>query len=625
MIWAGGLLYLEVMRARSSRCVTGAGLARLPAALGLALGLAALGGVAAAQEAAGGGVIELRFVPTERAQLAIWIERADGLFMGTVRLTEAVALRGIGNRPGAATMNSGFRWPYGRREGVLPLWAARRAAAPGAQPFRRVIFQDRTTEGLASKTSNDQSVDHYFCLQFDEKLSRKDELDAVSCATVFSSDKGRFITETDVNRGYAEPYQASADRAGSMRMLSLTSLYPPRRDAQPCMERDSCYDHPDMATFAAHARAVMPDIDAVTMATPVGGELQQILYAVPRQWPQGAYRACVEINVEGDYNDRFNDLIFPTPSEPAMAWDLYALTFGYAYRGQPSVLYCVDFELGGEAERSWSTSAALGSAGIWDLTDASFGQLHAMDGITDQPSMTPGSGADRLRHMTSGARVEVQVRPAVSCEVDTPPGAVGPLVTASHSDQLHTHEWARLSFAAAGDDLGVERYDVRLSTSPIVDDASFMAAMPAKGASVAAPELRVPTDAPAGALISVEFGGMVAQTHYFVAVRAIDSCARGGPITSTELTTTKRVFATVTPCFVATAAWGSPLAAEIGALRRLRDRELLSHAPGRALVAGYYALGPELAAVIRERPWLRGLVRGALAPLVRLARAFDSN
>src|SRR5262245_31555755 len=104
------------------------------------------------------GVLELHFTPTKYAQLALWIERADGEFVSTVRLTEAVAVRGIGNRPGASQMNSGFRWPYGRREGALPVWATRRASAPDAKLWKRVIFQNRTYEGLASRTSNDQSA-----------------------------------------------------------------------------------------------------------------------------------------------------------------------------------------------------------------------------------------------------------------------------------------------------------------------------------------------------------------------------------------------------------------------------------------------------------------------------------
>ena len=152
-------------------------------------------------------VLELEFTPVARAQIAIWIERDDRL-VATLRLTEAVSRRGLGNRPGASQMNSGFRWPYGRREGVLPVWAARRAEQPGARPFRRVIFQNRASEGYASRSVDDSTPDDYYCLSFTKQRSRIDALDAVTCPSVFSSDKGRFITEADVQRGYAEPYEA---------------------------------------------------------------------------------------------------------------------------------------------------------------------------------------------------------------------------------------------------------------------------------------------------------------------------------------------------------------------------------------------------------------------------------
>src|SRR4249920_1299918 len=122
---------------------------RVPGLLGLvtsAVVLASAGVSRAADERA----IVLTFTPTDRSQIAIWIEAADGTFLNTVGLTQAVAVRGIGNRPGAAQMNSGYRWPYGRREGALPVWASRRAAAPGAGQFPRIIFQKRA-EGHASR------------------------------------------------------------------------------------------------------------------------------------------------------------------------------------------------------------------------------------------------------------------------------------------------------------------------------------------------------------------------------------------------------------------------------------------------------------------------------------------
>lgn len=188
------------------------------------------------------------FKPSTRAQVAVWIDDgtdAPAVFR-TIALTEAVALRGIGNRPGAMQMNSGYHWPYGRRESVLPVWAHRRLAS-GAKPFKRVIFQNRTAEGFASGTTSDHSVDDYFCLSFDQALSDRDHLDAVTCASVFSGDKGRYITSDDEKAGYSEPFESKPGQ-GTLRALSLTSAYPPRRDAAPCGDAN-CFDHPELAHF----------------------------------------------------------------------------------------------------------------------------------------------------------------------------------------------------------------------------------------------------------------------------------------------------------------------------------------------------------------------------------------
>ncbi|MGD8861091.1 MAG: hypothetical protein PVI30_13880 [Myxococcales bacterium] len=565
-----------------------------------------------------GGLLELTFTPVEYAQIAIWIER-DGELLSTVRLTESVALRGVGNRPGASQMNSGFRWPYGRREGVLPVWATRRASAPGAEQFRRVIFQDRSSEGRASRTSDDFSRDDYYCLSFDRTRSSKDALDAVSCASIFNSDKGRFITEQDVERGYSEPYEDLATGEGRARALSLYSLYPPRRDVTPCLQA-GCFDHEDVADYASHAREVMPEIDAVTMATPVGGAPQKILYQVPHDWEAGDYRVCLEINVEGDYNETYNDEVYPMPTTPEGTWDTWAMTYGYAYRGQPSVVYCVDAAIGGDEMVAFDTAEPAGTTGSWDLESEEFGTLRPMDGMTDDPVAAPGSGADRLQLMEDGYRLRVSVQPPVTCDGDAPPGAIEELSLGEHSNELHAHQWATLRFRAADDDRGVYRYDVRYSTQPIVDEESFMAATPAKQATLEAEELTVPTDAPAGDMVSAEMGGLTQSTHYYVGVRAMDACAGTGPIAVAEITTPERAFATVTPCFVATAAWGTPLADEIGALRRFRDRHMLTNPVGRALVSAYYSVGPDLADLIRDHDGLRAVARTALSPLVAFAR-----
>ena len=50
------------------------------------------------------------------------------------------------------------------------------------------------------------------------------------------------------------------------------------------------------------ARTVMPDIDAVTMATPPADVEQTVMFSVPPTWPDGEYVAYMEVNTEGDYN-----------------------------------------------------------------------------------------------------------------------------------------------------------------------------------------------------------------------------------------------------------------------------------------------------------------------------------
>jgi hypothetical protein len=565
-------------------------------------------------------VLEFQFTPVGNAQIAIWVEDDAGKFLATAALTEAVARRGIGNRPGASQMNSGFRWPYGRREGVLPVWAHSRLTADGAQPFRRVIFQKRTSEGLASRTSEDYSRDDYFCLSFNNSRSKQDALDAVSCASVFNSDKGRFITDEDVQLGYAEPYEDVVHHVGRMQPLTTTSLYPPRRDIKTCAP--SCLEHPDVATYDDSARAVMPDIDTVSMATAQGGMPQRRLFSVPRGWVAGSYRACLEINVEGDHNASYSEQAFPTPTTPQSAWDSWATSFGYPYRGQPSVVYCVPFELR-DVEATFTTDSAAGSVASWDTAAGTYGRLDGMDGMSDDPVNAPGSGADRLKQAADGSRLKVIVTPPLSCMGNHPPSQVEGLELAGYPDKLHAHQWAQLKFKAAADDTAVFRYDVRVSTDPIVDDETFMRGQAAKSATMAADELRISAQVNPGTEIRADFGGLIAETHYYVGVRAIDACAAGGSISVAEITTPKRQFATVSPCFVATAAYGTPMAAEITALRRFRDRHLASNGLGRLFVTAYGIVGPKLADFIRGSEALRAVSRAVLAPVVAAVRTLD--
>ena len=713
----GGALCRSTAPALRGGALSGAVLALVLAAAGL---FAAGAVPASAQDAEPAAVLDLRFTAAPRAQIAIWLEDETGRFVRTLGLTQAVAYRGIGNRPGASLMNSGYRWPYGRREGVLPIWAARRAAAPGARPWKRVVFQQRV-EGLASRLVADQSPDAYFCLSFNKATTTREALDAVSCASVFTSDKGRFMTEADRDANYGEPWQEPGDSTGSMVPLPLGSLYPPRMDVIACAA--GCYDSTDLPSFAGHARSVMPEIDEVTMATPPGMVEQSMLFSVPPQWPAGRYTLWIEVGVEGDYNDAYNAQTFPTPTMPAAGWDSWAQTYGYAYRGQPSIAYKVEFDHREPGEASYTSIEPEGRAS-WDFWSDDYGELEPVSDMSDDQT---GSGVDRLLRGSDGKRVHLHVQtfttppPAVegmdpfvmeptapdpdpdpsgepgtgssdgadagtgsagassgtgsadggsgaagsaddpdepisnedpdpSSEQRVPrgdendaavilvepnndgSGAVGAirgLRLARHGSKLHAHEWVTMTFLAARSAMPLHSYEVRVATAPISDVASFIRnGRPAKTATTAAEgavSLMLDPKVKAGKPIRAEVGDLVAETHYYIAVRAKDRLNRNGPISVAQIITPRREFATVTPCFIASAAYGSSLASEVGVLRRARDRSLLTHAPGRALVSAYYEHGTALARHVRERPWLRSALRAVLGPLVRLARALDSD
>ncbi|HNY85726.1 MAG TPA: hypothetical protein PKN23_04445 [Candidatus Hydrogenedentes bacterium] len=79
------------------------------------------------------------------------------------------------------------------------------------------------------------------------------------------------------------------------------------------------------------------------------------------------------------------------------------------------------------------------------------------------------------------------------------------------------------------------------------------------------------------------------------------------------------------PCFIATAAYGTPLAAQVDTLRAVRDVYLLDNPLGTAFVDLYYHLSPAVADRVAAHPALAVCVRLALAPMIvagRLLLAF---
>jgi hypothetical protein len=646
----------------------------------VAIWLVALGS-GAAQE--GDRLLEFHFTPTKRAQIAIWIENADGVFLETVVLTSSVALRGVGNRPAALQMNSGFRWPYGRREGILPVWGHRRANSPGAELFPMVIFQDRVSEGFATRTTVDASPDSYFCLSFDQTTTTREALDAVTCASVFNSDKGRFVTDDDVRNGYAEPFVGSSGFE-SMRPLGAGSIYPPRRDVEGLGQ----YDHADVGRFVEQARSVMPNIDAVTMATPAGEVPRTIQYTAPQAWEDGEYTAWIEVNVEGDYNATFNDETYPTPISEM--WDVWAQTYGYPYRGQPSVVYAVPFSLG-PLIAEYETSEPAGYASL----HGDSGEIFTMDSsITDDPDNAPGSGADRLRRDEAGARFKVFVL-ATSicnqpdppdpcgqdctdnaecgmgficaddgtcvglCDVEAQPSEITDFVLENHPNSKWSHVVGRMRFTVPQSARPLRQYKVlasKILVNSVVTEDAHALEITSAGKPIQGDGLHIPVDSECsgevapealcapylanedgecengvdidgdgdcldpGDVIIVNTAFDAHETDYEVEITAIDLCQGQSDPVAAGLKTTSIDFTTVPPCFIATAAYGSPLADEIWALRRFRDRYLMTNPAGRAFVDAYYSVGPHAADIIVEHPWMRTTTRVLLTPLVAFAR-----
>lgn len=72
-------------------------------------------------------------------------------------------------------------------------------------------------------------------------------------------------------------------------------------------------------------------------------------------------------------------------------------------------------------------------------------------------------------------------------------------------------------------------------------------------------------------------------------------------------------------CFIATAAYGSPVAGEIDVLRDFRDQHLLANPVGEALVDLYYQISPPMAEFVDDHPALKPVVRAGLVPVVAMS------
>lgn len=86
---------------------------------------------------------------------------------------------------------------------------------------------------------------------------------------------------------------------------------------------------------------------------------------------------------------------------------------------------------------------------------------------------------------------------------------------------------------------------------------------------------------------------------------------------STRITIEQRAIKK-SPCFVATAVYGSPSHPAVCVLRDWRDQRLAQTYLGRSFTKAYLLIGPHLAGPVGRRPWLQKTTRVFLEALIRL-------
>lgn len=69
-------------------------------------------------------------------------------------------------------------------------------------------------------------------------------------------------------------------------------------------------------------------------------------------------------------------------------------------------------------------------------------------------------------------------------------------------------------------------------------------------------------------------------------------------------------------CFIATTAFGTPVAYEVNELRLFRDTWLVDRRYGRFFIKTYYTLSPNIANFISDKPVLKKIIRNGLKPII---------
>lgn len=111
------------------------------------------------------------------------------------------------------------------------------------------------------------------------------------------------------------------------------------------------------------------------------------------------------------------------------------------------------------------------------------------------------------------------------------------------------------------------------------------------------------------------------KTYYYSAFAFDDSENFSSAVTSSGVTPGAGGGGGGGGCFIATAAYGTPMCDEVVSLCSFRDRYLMTNLPGRMFVKTYYKVSPPIAGFISEREYLKKFMRAALKPVISFVKS----